>query len=214
MLISDRGELTGGSAWGTPIQTRFQRLRSFFWRIAVTLRLIFPFTPTTNATYVRVAGEPQFDKLPVEELEAFNQAVDQFLRETRLPRTHMSIYEALRSFDYREHTSTIMLDPEDQSIVRKVSRCRMVEVLFRTEGVYVALFEGISGELPKLYYHHILHNWRDGTNRRLRYVFDRFGEMRRSDCTDKHTIFDPRDPIVAFMPDLPHDHPLTRWLPK
>ena len=33
MLISDRGELTGGSAWGTPIQTRFQRLRSFFWRI-------------------------------------------------------------------------------------------------------------------------------------------------------------------------------------
>lgn len=192
----------------------WQQLRLLFWRTLVLLRIIFPLTPASNATYVRVAGEHLFDKLHPDDVGAFTEAVEQYLRQTILPRTGMSIYEALRNFDYRDDHSPIMLDPEDQSIVRRVQRHRMVEVIFRKEGVFIGLFEAIGGNLPKLHYHHSVYSRRDGCNRRLRFLFNRFGEMRRTDRTDENIIFDPRDPISAYAPKFDTDHPLVSWLPK
>lgn len=193
--------------------TFLQRVRWQIGRIAVLLRFSFPFQPVNPNTYMQLAAAPFFNKLLPEQLAEFGDDVDRYLTDTRLPETNFTILEAMRSFVFNDDLSETMLDPENNETVLFVQRRKMVEVLFREDGVYFAFFETIGGNPRKMFYHHRVHNWRDGFNRRLRYIENATGELKRPLGFDKSFIFDPREPLVVFKPDLPDDHPLMKWVP-
>lgn len=214
MLISERGELTGGNAWQAPKPSWLKRLRHNVGRVAVALRLTFPFPPVNPNVYIRLAKEHFFAKLKPEEYGGFTAEVTRFLIDYRFPENNMTILEALSTFDYDNDQTTTMLDPEDETVVLPVVRRRMVEVLLRDGRVYFALFMALGGKPRKQEQHHKVHSWRDVTNRRIRYLTRQFGELRQVDVMDRMFIFEPNNPIVVFSPDIPPEHPLAQWIPR
>lgn len=189
-----------------------RRITRAFFRLLACFHIGYPFRQSSLTGYTAMASQPAFGKLMQEDLESFRNDVCHYLADARLPGTEYTIFEALLSF-VKSKQIAIVPDPTDEVGMNYIHRHWMVEVLVRKEGVFFALYEALNGELERLEGRYHVYNWRDGTNRRLRFIQRPNGGWSQSTISDRPMFFDPTSPVVVFSPKLPSGHPLTRWIP-
>ncbi len=155
--------------------------------------------------YARIAADVNEFRLPSSSRDAFFADIDQYIRLAMSKRTQLSLIDAmLLTF----HRPTFL----NGELSHLIEERPMVEVLIRNYTAYVVLFHAYRATQPAEIYHRKVYSWRDGMNRRARYLGNSIGDsIRPIGKNDRDFIFDPNQPTLAYKEHIGPDHPLYRW---
>lgn len=184
--------------------------KSYYWLIRFLVRYWYV-SPISTANqldvdcYPDIAAAHSEFHLPPNQRDAFFHDVDGYLCRLVSSRTQMPLVDArLMTFD----DAMLFEDAFEQAVPKRP----IIEVLVCNHTLYITLFHAMGGHALKEHYHRKVYSWRDGTNRRARYLGHMVGKpiqpVNKDDCD---YIFNPNQPTIAYKERIGPDHPLYEW---